>query len=35
MIKLYQKGVELKNNCLNKISEAKLKVEDVLNNENN
>ncbi len=32
MIDLYQKGVNLKINCLQKISKAKLKIEDVLNN---
>jgi exodeoxyribonuclease VII small subunit len=32
MIDLYQKGVNLKTNCLQKISKAKLKIEDVLNN---
>ncbi len=30
MVNFYQKGVELKNNCLEKISNAKLKVENIL-----
>jgi exodeoxyribonuclease VII small subunit len=30
MVNFYQKGVELKNSCLKKISNAKLKVENIL-----
>ena len=30
MVNSYKEGVELKNNCLNKISDAKLKVENIL-----
>ena len=30
MVDLYKQGVELKNNCLKKISDAKLKVENIL-----
>jgi exodeoxyribonuclease VII small subunit len=33
MVNFYQKGVELKNNCLKKISDAKLKVENILSDE--
>jgi exodeoxyribonuclease VII small subunit len=30
MVSNYKKGIELKKNCLKKISEAKLKVENIL-----
>lgn len=33
MVNFYQKGVELKNTCLKKISDAKLKVENILSDE--
>lgn len=32
MVNLYKDGVELKDNCLKKISDAKLKVENILAN---
>lgn len=33
MVNLYRKGIELKNNCLKKIADAKLKVENILTEE--
>ena len=33
MVNFYKEGVELKNNCLKKISDAKLKVENILADE--
>jgi exodeoxyribonuclease VII small subunit len=33
MVNLYKNGVELKNNCLKKISNAKLKLENILMDE--
>ncbi len=30
MVNFYKEGVELKNNCLEKISNAKLKIENIL-----
>lgn len=33
MVNLYRQGVELKNNCLKKIEDAKLRVENILTQE--